>query len=269
VKFSGTAIVKNKTIYSANIFSLDIICPEISAKAKPGQFVQMRIPGCQEALWPRPFSIHHVDGDVVAIYIKKIGKITGLLNNLVNGDELQLTGPLGNGFDLPSKDRHAFLVAGGIGLPPLYFLCTQMIAAGHAPSMIHFYSGAKTQNDLFSRDEIKNLGVDCIVTTEDGTFGQKGLITTPFAINLKNVAKPIIFACGPTAMLKEIARITDGLECYLSLEQLMPCGWGVCNGCAVRVKAADNEKTEDNRPYRLARVCKEGPVFGASEILWE
>ena len=114
-----------------------------------------------------------------------------------------------------------------------------------------------------------------IISTDDGSTGIKGFITEPLAVELAKIRTggndedPVIYSCGPSAMLKKVAELAYGLECYLSLEQLMPCGWGVCNGCAVKVKTRNKTTTEDERGFRLARVCKEGPIFDASEIIWE
>ena len=275
MKFSGSVEVSGKTVISRNIFSLDIVSPQIASQASPGQFIQVKIPGINSVLWPRPFSVRKIKDDIVTVSIKKCGKVTGLLYDINRGDRLYVTGPFGNGFILPKMGRSIYLVAGGAGLPPLLFLCESILEKGYSPKLIHFYSGARYVEELFANDELTSLGVHSVVTTDDGSYGIKGLVTEPFANDLTKVHSgkddlgPVIYGCGPMAMVKKVAEICHGLECYLSLEQLMPCGWGVCNGCAVKIKAGDSDNTEDEKGFRLARVCKEGPVFKASELIWD
>lgn len=273
MKFSGPVEVSGKTVASKNIFSLDIISPKIASQASPGQFIQVKIPGINPVPWPRPFSVHKVSDEVVTISIKKCGKVTELLYSIDRGDRLYVIGPLGNGFELPPMGKSIYLVAGGVGLPPLHFLCEYILEQGYPPELIHFYSGARCADELFANDELTSLGIDYIVSTDDGSYGIKGFITEPFAGDLMKAhaddLKSVIYSCGPMAMMKKMAELCHGLECYLSLEQLMPCGWGACNGCAVKIKISDDNNTEDERGFRLARVCKEGPVFKASELIWD
>ena len=268
MKFSGNCQIAGKIVVTPRIFRLDIDCPLIARTAQPGQFVQLRIPDCRISIWPRPFSIHGVAGDSIRIYVKIYGRITELLGHLKIGDTLYLAGPLGNGFILPQAKSPLCLVAGGVGLPPLHFLAKTLIARGYPPDLIHLYSGAKTRSDLFADDDLRELGINYTEVTEDGSAGIKGLATDPFRMDIRRSGDSAVFACGPMAMLGEVARISADRPCQLSLEQLMPCGWGVCNGCAVKIKS-DGVKTEDERGFRLARVCKEGPVFEAGTVLWE
>lgn len=274
-KFSGQAVVKNVTRLTEKIYSIDIDNPAIASICIPGQFVQIKLLDYQSSIWPRPFSIHSARGGVVTISIKKYGKITELMENLRAGDKVFMTGPLGNGFKPPPAGREIYFAAGGVGLPPLHYFCAELLKNGYPSKLLHFYSGARTEAELFGNTEIKDLGIDYVVATDDGSFGIDGYITEPLAIELirrrtsESLFEPVIFGCGPVPMLKKLAEVCYNLTCYLSLEQLMPCGWGVCNGCAVKIKTHDNRKTEDERGFRLARVCKEGPVFEAAEVLWE
>lgn len=269
MKYSGKAIVARKILLSEKIFSLELICPEIAIQARPGQFVQLRIPGFQANIWPRPFSIYDAGNDKIVLYIKKYGRITDLLANIKANDILFVTGPLGNGFELPNESKGVVMVAGGVGLPPLYFLCKTLLNRGFSPEAIRFYSGAKNRSELFAHESMASLGVTYIVATEDGSVGYKGLVTEPLEWDLRQFGGKIIYGCGPMAMMKKVAEICRGHRCLLSLEQLMPCGWGVCNGCAVKIKDGSSVKTEDERGFRLARVCKEGPVFDSGTVLWD
>ncbi len=270
MKYSGQAVVVRKTIISEKILSIELDCPEIAAKAVPGQFVQVKMPGIQAALWPRPFSIHDACAGRIVLFIKRYGRMTELLFSLPQPQKLLLTGPLGNGFRLPSEIKEIFLVAGGVGLPPLHFLCKKLLADGMKPAAVHFYSGAKSKAELFAHEAIANLGVNYRAATEDGSVGFKGLVTELLEPDLRGKSGLCICACGPPAMLKAVADLGEeaGHRCLLSLEQLMPCGWGVCNGCAIKIKKTGSEVTEDERGFRLARVCKEGPVFESGMIEW-
>ena len=274
-KFSGFVTVVNIIHLSEKIFVLNFKCPEITSQAKPGQFIQLKPLNTGSTIWPRPFSIHRVNDGIVTITVKRYGKITNRIARLLPGDKVFVTGPLGNSFTLPTTERPLYLIAGGVGLPPLHFLCETLLRNGYSPKLIHFYSGARTADELFTDEDNKTSGIDYVVTTDDGSSGIKGFITEPFAEELNkfriagNDTDPLIYSCGPMVMLKKAAEICNGFKCYVSLEQLMPCGWGVCNGCAVKIKKRDDTKTEDNRDFRLARVCREGPVFEASEIIWE
>ncbi|NLI16652.1 MAG: dihydroorotate dehydrogenase electron transfer subunit [candidate division Zixibacteria bacterium] len=268
MKCSGNFQIASIERLSSNIIRLEIDSPPIAEQARPGQFVQVRIPGKETNIWPRPFSIHYAGDGRITLYIKILGKMTACMAKLKNGDILNITGPLGNGFAEPPDQVPLYLVAGGIGLPPLYFLVCILLKKGFPPELIHLYSGAKSAADLFARDEIVALNIDYRLATDDGSCGVKGLIVEPFAKDFEKSKSGAVYACGPMAMLAAVAKIAEKNFCQLSLEQLMPCGWGVCNGCAVKLKS-DNSIVEDERGFRLARVCKEGPVFNADDILWD
>jgi dihydroorotate dehydrogenase electron transfer subunit len=275
MKYSKLVKIEKVTHLTENIFSLQIHFPEIAMIAKPGQFIQLKLNDYSDKLWPRPFSIHSTNNTTITLSIKICGKVTNKLAQLQKGDKVNITGPLGEGFTMPSDSKQIFIIAGGVGLPPLHFLSNVLIKNNFSAKHIHFFSGAKNTNELFANDEIQSLGVNYILTTDDGSAGVKGFITEPLKEKLsefKNAdidQKPIIYSCGPMVMLKKVAEICSDFECYVSLEQLMPCGWGVCNGCAVKIIDKNKANVEDERGFRLARVCKEGPVFKASEILWE
>jgi dihydroorotate dehydrogenase electron transfer subunit len=268
VKFTGICPIRSVTLPSPKIIRLEIECLHIASSARPGQFIQVRIPDKETNIWPRPFSIHHVERDRLTLYIKIFGKMTSHLGRLTDRDSLSISGPLGNGFSEPSEPTPLFLVAGGVGLPPLHFLVRSLLKKGYPSNLIHLYSGAKSAADLFARDELNALNIDYHIVTEDGSLGIKGLVIEPFSADLAKTNRAQIYACGPMAMMAEVAKIAGNNPCQLSLEQLMPCGWGVCNGCAVKLKS-DNSTVEDERGFRLARVCKEGPVFEAGDIQWE
>jgi dihydroorotate dehydrogenase electron transfer subunit len=188
------------------------------------------------------------------------------------GDRIHLFGPLGNGFPALPNGDDVVMAAGGIGLPPLYFLTRQAIADGFPPDKISFIAGARTALELLNEPGLLALGINHIVCTDDGTLGARGTVVDILENMLSSNRAPRVFACGPNSMLREVDRLLGErrLKGYLSLEALMPCGYGICSGCAVKVHPpADRGPTDDRRDYHLKRVCAEGPVFGAGEVVWD
>jgi dihydroorotate dehydrogenase electron transfer subunit len=164
------------------------------------------------------------------------------------------------------------MAAGGIGMPPLFFLTRRSIRSGYPADRITFISGARTRDGLFNDLELNRLGINLRSCTDDGSFGARGTVLDLLEKALKGPGDRIVYACGPMAMLEKIDRIlvAEGIPGFLSLEALMPCGYGVCSGCAVRViPPKDRGSTDDNREYHLQRVCADGPVFNAGEVIWQ
>ena len=247
---------------------------DISSLAKPGQFVQLKVDQNHNPLWPRPFSIFDInekDGEISIIF-KIAGRGTSTLAEKKEGDSVHIFGPLGNGFPLPDNSNKIIIASGGIGLPPLYLLSKYSIRNGTPPDSIIFISGAKTKDDLFDSEELRQLSVELYYCTDDGSRGEKGTV-----IDLLNdiVAKDngvTVYACGPSAMLRAADEILvrKSVSGFLSLEELMPCGYGICGGCAVKVVPPnDRGPTDDNRDYHLKRVCYDGPVFKTGEVIWK
>jgi len=227
---------------------------------RPGQFLHLKIPGTN-LYFRRAFSVAAVDaaGARVEIILKVFGRGSGILSRMHKGDEIGILGPLGVPFRLPDKKDEVVMIAGGVGFPPLLFLATGMIARGFDPARIHFYYGGRGAGDIVERSRIRKLGVDFQPVTEDGSFGTKGLVTTPVRRFLGEHAdsKTRIFGCGPEAMLKAVDVLGQelGVPGQISLEAPMPCGIGVCLGCVVPLTAGGH-----------ARVCHDGPVFDIGEV---
>jgi len=185
------------------------------------------------------------------------------------GDKIHLFGPLGNGFPLPEKDKVAIMAAGGIGLPPLYFLAKKSLLSGMME--IVFIAGARTKAEMLEERDLFDLGSNLIVCTDDGSEGERGTVVDILRRVLPEHERCAIYACGPNAMLKEVDRVLSErrLSGFFSLEALMPCGYGICSGCAVKVHPApDRGPTDDDRDYHLKRVCIDGPVFNSGEVIW-
>ena len=230
-------------------------CSEIARDAKPGQFVMVRCGG--ECVLPRPFSIHQVNNDGIALFFTVLidGKGTGWLSQHHKGDTVELLGPLGNGFSIHPTSRNLLLVAGGIGIAPLYFMAREVLNQGCSVTLL---LGASTATQLYPRHLLPPK-TELIITTEDGTIGKKGMITNllPDFVDWADQ----VFACGPLGMYKDMYTQREKLlktkPTQVSLEVRMGCGRGVCYGCTVKTKRG------------LKQVCKDGPVFDLDDIPWD
>jgi len=233
--------------------------PDISSAAVPGQFVEIKTVESDQPLLRRPLGIHRVKGKVFGCLCEIVGKGTELLSKRKVGDYLDVIGPLGNGFNYKFSGRKItklpIIVAGGIGVAPLLFLADKTVKL--KPLVL---IGAKTKDQITCEKEFKDLGCSVKIATDDGSRGFKGYISKLLEKELRiQGAKPgIIYACGPKPMLKEIAKVAHKYKvpAEVSLEEHMACGIGACLGCVVDTKDG------------LKRVCKEGPVFKAEEIIW-
>ncbi|MEW6619487.1 MAG: dihydroorotate dehydrogenase electron transfer subunit [bacterium] len=243
-------IVANDKI-APEYYKMAFTSQEIANLAIPGQFIHIKVSEGYEPLLRRPFSIHAVmDEKTVEILYRVVGKGTALLSEKKTGQELDVLGPLGNGFKInKSEVKNSVMVGGGAGIAPLFFLTQRLINYSNITVLI----GAKTKKGILCEQEFKDLGVAVQIATEDGSYGYKGLIT-----DLLNSLPPAtIFACGPSAMFPAITNfaIKNNLPTQLSLESTMACGVGACLGCVIKGK--DGYK----------KVCKDGPVFSALEIV--
>ena len=234
--------------------------PAAAAQAQPGQFVMLRVSENRDPLLARPFGISAViSKTAIEVYYRVVGRGTSLLSIVEPGSTLALHGPLGNGFPLPEQGVTPLLVAGGSGFPPLLFL-----AARHG-KRARLFAGSRDRECLPPAPAMSDFRrrVNSIhYATEDGSRGTCGFVTDALAAYLKRRAeaeRPVIYACGPRAMMAAAARIAaeHDVPCYVSMEERMACGLGVCMGCSVAVKAGG-----------FRRVCREGPVFDAREIEW-
>lgn len=257
--FEQTAqIVANERV-AGPYFRLVMRAPAIAPRVQPGQFVHVRVLPMKEALLRRPFSIFQVAGDTLSILFKTIGQGTEALARMGAGEELSLLGPLGHGFTLPRSDGEIpLLVAGGYGMAAMYLL------AQRSPRKGIVFVGGRQRVDILCEPEFRALGWEVRVTTEDGSHGEKGLVTQPLLAELQHLATGRkLFACGPTPMLQAVGKIADefNLPAELSLDEHMGCGLGVCLACVIPIKTSDG--------WEYQRTCSEGPVFDARDIAWE
>ncbi len=235
----------------------------------PGQFLHIHLPFNTDPLLRRPFSVHYqdpVDGTVWVLF-EVVGKGTSLMAGLIAGDTLDVLGPLGNGFEVSPKDINVALIAGGIGMAPLFFLASCLLKKEIS---FELFVGAPTAAHLPSPDYFYLLGREPFIATEDGTLGFNGLVTDCFyrALEDKNEGeKPDkIYACGPTGMLSSLVAGVKEFEIpvQVSLETTMACGVGACQGCICRVISSENQEE-----FEFRRICKDGPIFSGELVVFD
>ena len=247
-----TVSVNSQKKLADGVYSMWLSVGTMADEAKPGQFISV-YSNDSSRLLPRPISICEVDKEFRALRIvyRVVGEGTKEFSKLRAGQKVRIMGPLGNGFFL--KDKRAILVAGGIGIPPMLELaknldCEKTIVVG--------YRDAQT----FLSDELSSYG-DVVIATEDGSVGTKGNLLD--AIRENQVTGDVIYACGPTPMLRALKTYAaeKHIECQISLEEKMACGIGACLACVCKSKEKDSHTNVHNK-----RICKDGPVFYAEEV---
>lgn len=259
---------KTKVLWNRNVgpeyYRIGLTCHHGYKDAKPGQFIMLRFPGQITPFLRRPYSIHQLiyENDRVAgieLLYKVVGEGTKRLSGCQVDDDLDILGPLGNGFTFSSKYKTVYLVAGGIGVAPMVFLASYLKTKGVDIGKSRVFLGGRSKDDLLCRDEFSDIGIKLQVTTDDGTEGDRCFITYPLEMKSENDRPDIIYACGPLAMLKCVADIAEKyhVPCEVSVETVMACGMGACLGCAV-------EKKDMNKAYLHA--CIDGPVFDIRTI---
>jgi dihydroorotate dehydrogenase electron transfer subunit len=305
------AIVRFNRRLSPAYRHLGIAAAAFPPAFRAGEFVMVRPPWIGDPLLPRAYSIYRVSsagpegaslpaqGPVIEILYKVLGKGTHTLSQMEPGQAVELLGPLGNGFGLPTRITMAVLVAGGIGVPPIAALASQIGGGqGAGPSWqraggswqgehagdreapaaaglpadppppspkLEVFLGGKTAEDILCAADFEAVGAGLHVTTEDGSLGTPGLVTDllrPFLAS-RGRGGTRLYACGPPGMLEAVGRLAEALAlpCELSLEANMACGFGACMGCAIEARSKGTGLT-----YKL--VCKDGPVFDSRELVW-
>lgn len=228
--------------------------------AVPGQFVMVKAGVGGDPLLRRPISIHRRTKTGIELLYEVVGQGTALLAALRPGAEVSIIGPLGNGFPLvAAKGRTPVLVGGGMGAAPLVFLAEHLTAAASIKQPVALL-GAHTKKGLLCVKAFRTAGCRVITATDDGSCGRRGFVSCLLKELLESTAREnaVIYSCGPRPMLNSIYELADtaGVAAYVSLEAHMACGIGACLGCTVATTAGNK------------RVCKDGPVFAAQEILW-
>lgn len=246
-------IIKHNEI-AAGIFEMVVATTDIPKEAKAGQFVNIYCKS-DARLLPRPISICEVDTKEhwLKLVYAVVGNGTKEISKLKVGEEIDVLGPLGNGYSIKEDSKVSLLVGGGVGTPPLVELAKQI----KGKKMI--YLGFRTEPYLV--EELKKYG-DVYVATDDGSVGHKGNVIE--LMNKTRATGDVIYSCGPSPMLSAVKDWANekGIEAWLSLEERMGCGFGACVGCVFKIKA-DNENG-----FTYKKVCKDGPVFDAKEVLF-
>ena len=209
----------------------------------PGQFVNIRVEG---QFLRRPISVCNITDGVLTIIYKVVGVGTEAMSHLPVGTQLDVLTVLGNGYDLSKAGDAPLLVGGGVGVPPMYMLARQLREAGKNVRVI---LGFNTKDEVFYEDEFRALGCDVTVTTVDGSHGVKGFVT-----NALDGQQSYYYTCGPLPMIKALIQAA-GTNGEVSMEERMGCGFGACMGCTIQTTQGPK------------RVCKEGPVFPANELI--
>lgn len=253
-KVKMTAKVVSQQALTDDIFSMWIQADEIAGAAVPGQFISVYTKDAGKLL-PRPISLCQVDkekGQLRIVY-RVVGAGTSQFSGYQAGDDIEIMGPLGNGFPLErAVGKKVCLIGGGIGIPPMLELARQLDCEKQA---VLGY-----RDVLFLNDEFEKFS-DVYVATEDGSAGTKGNVLD--AIRENGLKADVIFACGPTPMLRALKAYAEEheIECWLSLEEKMACGIGACLACVCQSKGVDEHSHVHNK-----RICKDGPVFLAQEV---
>jgi dihydroorotate dehydrogenase electron transfer subunit len=256
---------------SADYNVLALAAPAIAAAAAPGQFVMVKLATGSDPLLRRPFSVFEVlrtaDGAPTGITLlnKRIGVSTSLIYGARPGQVAACLGPLGRPFTIVTPPAEAWMVAGGVGLAPFASLAEALRARRVACTL--FY-GARKGNELFYLDVFRSLGVDLVLTTEDGSQGERGRVIAPLERRLAerrggSGAPIMIYACGPEGMLAATAAVAARYDrpCEVSVERIMGCGLGGCYSCVVPIRGDDGR-------FHHVRSCLAGPVLTADQILW-
>ncbi len=270
------ALVTSKREVVPRHFELVLRCAPVAHRARAGQFVHI-LPQSHEdeedASWSfdpllrRAFSIMDVADDEFHILFRVAGRGTALLSRAVEGEWLDLIGPLGNGFSLSGvqPNQKAILVGGGVGIPPMVLAARELRAQGAAVEVL---LGARSAKDVLCEARFEALKVPMQIATDDGSRGHTGRVDALLLSALEEHPTTLVFACGPYPMLRAVAALCalKNVPCEVSLEENMPCGIGVCNGCVVPTIAQGDLIGDDYGRYK--RICVHGPTCDAREIDW-
>jgi len=250
-------LVKRKNWLNSRLFILELLSPEKLPAIYPGQFVEVMVENSPTTLLRRPFSVYSIDwdNDIIRLLIQVKGEGTKRLSQLHESEKVNLIFPLGKAFSTPANDN-VLLVGGGVGAAPLMFLSQYMNSLGLRPDLV---LGARSREDLFDLELFRKQCRNIFITTEDASEGEKGFVTHHSVFKQKPMPYQRIYCCGPDAMMHAVARLSKelGIDCEVSLENYMACGFGVCL-CCITPTIHGN-----------LRSCVEGPVFDTKILKWE
>ena len=258
-------IVREHLSLPGNYRKLRIDAPGLAQSAQAGQFIHVltRHNSTTAPLLRRAFSIMSAQQGEIELLYRVVGRGTVMMSEWNVEQRVDLLGPLGQPF--PRPDRPVILIGGGVGVPPMLMLAAQ--TRHESPDLpITALIGARTAREVLGKMELEKLGATVHIATDDGSVGIKGFVTSIFQKLLNNEnLRGSIYACGPLGMLRGVAGICaeHGQRALLSLEENMPCGIGVCNGCALPVIS------DAGAYHQYSRICVEGPGLWSDQIDWE
>ncbi|MDI6731745.1 MAG: dihydroorotate dehydrogenase electron transfer subunit [Candidatus Margulisbacteria bacterium] len=262
-KQENCRILQHQQIAST-VFKLTLSSPNLCQEAKPGQFVNIRVSSKYDPLLRRPLSLHRIikKDNAFQLLYEVVGKGTAILSQTKPGDDLDILGPLGSGFSLPSEKQTIILVGGGMGVAPLVNLAEKIKdQRPKTKDQIIAFIGAGTKAKLYCEKDFKQIADKVLISTDDGSHGEKGFVSDLLysRLTIHDSRPASIYACGPYAMLEAISNIArkNKIPCQVSMEAKMACGIGTCMGCVIKTKNG----------YK--KVCDDGPVFDAAEIIWD
>lgn len=250
-------VIEHKQL-NENLYEIEFICPDISFKCEPGQFVHIKAGVNNEPLLRRPFSLYDVDkqlGSIKLLY-KIVGKGTRLLTNIRTKESIDVMGPLGRGFSLPESSKNVLLIGGGVGIAPLVYLARVLKNHQCNVKVLH---GTENRRQLVAFDKLREIGAEFLPSTNDGSCGFRGLVTELLRKKIDVRKIDYIYTCGPEPMMAAVAEFAKekGIPGEVSLEEYMACGVGACLGCARKLKSQDSH-------YK--KVCVDGPVFSMADV---
>jgi dihydroorotate dehydrogenase electron transfer subunit len=255
--------------YGEHYHSLTIVAPDIGERVQPGQFVNVACADGSAHILRRPFSVYRVHkrggwASTIEIVFDVRGPGTAYLAGLRTHSSLDLVGPLGRGFTLPGRRAHALLVGGGIGAAPLFFLADELRNEGHRVDCI---LGARSARYLLNAIDVRRLASVYRITTEDGSTGERGIVTDVMSETMERCGTEVVYACGPQGMLAAVSGIAAGrgVPVEVAVEELMACGYGVCMTCVMPLQRA---RRKGQLETYYARSCTEGPVFDGALVVW-
>lgn len=245
-------LVKSNNRIADNTYLIETELPDLKTRLKPGQFFNLQVTNNSYPLLRRPFSISDIRESSLYFMYKKIGEGTKIMSEKTKGDTLNLLGPLGNSFVIEDNCDHAIFIGGGIGIAPFPFLIKDI--KKHQEYSVLF--------GVRNKKEVHNYGLENIFySSDDGSIGVKGNVLDILKNKLVELKdkKVQIFACGPNPMFRALKEFISGknIDCFVSMESVMACGFGICQGCPIEHK--DDEK------YHL--ICKDGPIFNINDIM--
>ncbi len=261
-KLLNEKIVSLKEI-AKGIFKVTVYSEYVANNILPGQFINIKCSDSEIPLLRRPMSVMSVNRSKntfdFAFQVK--GEGTEILAKKKDNDDIDLFACLGNGFFIPEKGKKIAVVGGGIGIFPLLFLI-EKIREQEKDAYISTFRGFQNKENVILEEEFKNCSTEINVSTDDGSYGHKGLVSDILVSKMSQKNYDIIYTCGPQKMIAKIANIAQNhnIPCQVSLEERMGCGIGACLVCACKVKTVDGED------YK--HVCKDGPVFWANEVVF-